>query len=105
MATVTILDDYQSVALASADWSAVAARYSIEVHCTHTDDRGELLDRLRGSEIVVAMRERTPFPADLLAELPELRLLVTTGMKNAAIAIDPQIVTTKTVAVVPLSKG
>jgi phosphoglycerate dehydrogenase-like enzyme len=85
MPTLTILDDYQSVALASADWSAVAARYAIEVHSAHTDDRTELLEWLRDSEVVVAMRERTPFPAPLLAELPQLRLLVTTGMKNAAI--------------------
>ncbi|MFN2560507.1 MAG: D-2-hydroxyacid dehydrogenase family protein [Jatrophihabitans sp.] len=85
MPTLTILDDYQSVALASADWSAVAARYAIEVRSAHTDDRTELLEWLRDSEVVVAMRERTPFPAALLAELPQLRLLVTTGMKNAAI--------------------
>src|SRR5947209_5674174 len=87
MPTVTILDDYQSVALGSADWSPVAASYSIEVVTAHLDDRAELIRRLHGSEIVVAMRERTPFPADLLGALPNLRLLVTTGMKNAAIDI------------------
>jgi phosphoglycerate dehydrogenase-like enzyme len=83
--TVTILDDYQQVALASADWSAVTERYSVEVVDRHIADRGALIERLRDSAVVVAMRERTPFPADVLEELPQLRLLVTTGMKNAAL--------------------
>ncbi|WP_043605947.1 MULTISPECIES: D-2-hydroxyacid dehydrogenase family protein [Protofrankia] len=88
MPTVTILDDYQRVALTSADWSAVLDRYTIEVINEHIPDRDALVRRLRDSEIVVAMRERTRFPADLLRALPTLRLLVTTGMVNAAIDLD-----------------
>ena len=87
MATVTILDDYQNVALASADWSAVRARYSVEVVTEHIADEASLVQRLAASEVIVAMRERTPFPARALAQLPALRLLVTTGMSNAAIDI------------------
>jgi phosphoglycerate dehydrogenase-like enzyme len=85
MPTVTILDDYQRVSLSSADWSEVQARYTVEVISEHVADEDELARRLSGSEVVVAMRERTPFPARLLAQLPALRLLVTTGMGNAAI--------------------
>jgi hypothetical protein len=59
---VTILDDYQGVALTSADWSAVAAAYDIEVVTDHMADPDALVRRLAGSEVVVAMRERTPFP-------------------------------------------
>jgi phosphoglycerate dehydrogenase-like enzyme len=84
---VTILDDYQGVALTSADWSAVAAAYDIEVVTDHIADPDALVRRLAGSEVVVAMRERTPFPASLLARLPGLRLLVTTGPMNAAIDV------------------
>ncbi|HEY3714589.1 MAG TPA: D-2-hydroxyacid dehydrogenase family protein [Jatrophihabitantaceae bacterium] len=87
MATVTILDDYQNVALASADWSAVQARYWVEVLNEHIADEALLVQRLAASEVIVAMRERTPFPARVLAQLPALRLLVTTGMSNAAIDI------------------
>jgi len=87
VATVTILDDYQNVALASADWSAVRARYSVEVVTEHIADEASLVQRLAASEVIVAMRERTPFPARVLAQLPALRLLVTTGMGNAAIDI------------------
>jgi phosphoglycerate dehydrogenase-like enzyme len=84
MARVVVLDDYQSVALDCADWSPVSERYEIEVIHEHiaADD---VRTRLLGAEVVVAMRERTPFPADVLRALPDLRLLVTTGNKNASI--------------------
>jgi phosphoglycerate dehydrogenase-like enzyme len=82
---VTILDDYQRIALASADWSAVQDRHPVQVLHEHISDEDELARRLAGSEVVVVMRERTPITASLLARLPELRLLVTTGMTNAAI--------------------
>ena len=88
MSTVTVLDDYQSVALSSADWSPVQATHTVEVITEHIADPAELVRRLANSEIVVAMRERTPFTADILAALPALRLLVTTGMANASIDID-----------------
>jgi phosphoglycerate dehydrogenase-like enzyme len=88
MPTVTILDDYQNVALTSADWSAVQAQYSLDVLTEHIADEAELARRLVGSEIVVAMRERTPFPARLLDQLPALRLLVTTGKNNAAMDVE-----------------
>ena len=85
---LTVLDDYQHVALASADWAAVRQRYDVEVLHEHIADDGELVRRLADSEVVVAMRERTPFPARVLEQLPALRLLVTTGMTNAAIDIE-----------------
>jgi len=81
---LTVLDDYQRVALLFADWSQVTEHYQVEVLEEHLDG-DELLERLSASEVVVAMRERTPFPADVLERLPRLRLLVTTGMSNAAI--------------------
>jgi phosphoglycerate dehydrogenase-like enzyme len=85
--TVTILDDYQNVALSSADWAPVQARYSIEVLDEHIADESELVRRLASSDVVVAMRERTPFPARVLSQLPALRLLVTTGLSNASIDV------------------
>ncbi|HEX3825596.1 MAG TPA: D-2-hydroxyacid dehydrogenase family protein [Mycobacteriales bacterium] len=87
MPTVTILDDYQRVALSSADWSAVRERYHVEVVEAHVDDEAELVRLLAASEVIVAMRERTPFPESLLRQLPDLKLLVTTGMANAAIDV------------------
>ncbi len=88
MSTVTVLDDYQEVALTSADWSEVQAAHAVEVITDHIADESALVARLAGSDIVVAMRERTPFTADVLAGLPALRLLVTTGMANASIDLE-----------------
>ena len=85
MARVTILDDYQSVALRFADWSEVAARFEIDVRSEHIAGADELVAALAQTTVVVAMRERTPFPASTLARLPKLELLVTTGMANASI--------------------
>lgn len=79
-----ILDDYQGVALGLADWSAVETR-SVREHIT---DQDELVAAIEDCEIVVVMRERTPFPAELFARLPRLRLLVTSGMRNASIDLE-----------------
>ncbi|MEV4474716.1 D-2-hydroxyacid dehydrogenase family protein [Nonomuraea sp. NPDC049504] len=81
MLRCAVLDDYQDVALGLADWSRVSAR-SYRDHFTGLDD---LVTAVHDCEIIVAMRERTPFPADVFARLPNLRLLVTTGMRNASI--------------------
>ena len=85
MRKVAILDDYQGVALQMADWSVLAPECRVEVFRDHLSDLAAVADRLRDFEIVTCMRERTPFGHDLLARLPNLRLLVTTGMRNAAI--------------------
>jgi phosphoglycerate dehydrogenase-like enzyme len=82
---VTILDDYQGVALTSADWSAVSGSYTLDVIGEHIADEDALTARLRDSDVIVAMRERTPFPASVLKSLPALRLLITTGPVNASI--------------------
>lgn len=80
---IAILDDYQRVALRMADWSGLAD-CEITVADRHLDGDA-LTGFLAGAEVVVAMRERTPFDAATLAALPDLRLLVTTGMRNASI--------------------
>lgn len=82
---ITILDDYQNVALSSADWSALGDRYEVDVVSEHIADADLLVARLANSRVVVAMRERTAFPRDVLERLPNLRLLVSTGMKNPGI--------------------
>ena len=85
---VAILDDYQQVALASADWSAVQALGEIDVFTEHIARTEALVRALEPYDVVVAMRERTAFDASRLGQLPRLRLLVTTGMSNAAIDLD-----------------
>jgi phosphoglycerate dehydrogenase-like enzyme len=75
--TIVVLDDYQHVARKYGQFAA-----DVRVLHEHLDDPVEAID---DAEVVVAMRERTPFPAEIFDRLPHLRLLVTTGMANAAI--------------------
>jgi phosphoglycerate dehydrogenase-like enzyme len=81
---LSILDDYQGVALEMADWSPLQGRVEIVVERKPFADEDEAARALSGSQIVAAMRERTPFPRSLVERLPDLKLLNTTGMRNAS---------------------
>ncbi len=83
-----ILDDYQSVALKMADWSKVAGDLDIEVFSAPLSGPEAVAEALQGFAIICAMRERTPFPRQLIEALPDLRLLITTGMVNRAIDLE-----------------
>ena len=85
MTKVAVLDDYQSVALQMADWDLLTDDVSVDVFQDHLVSEDDVVARLAPYDIVVAMRERTPFPRSLFERLPNLRLLVTTGMRNASI--------------------
>lgn len=85
MMRVAILDDYQGVALGMADWQSLHPGAEMRAFPDHIDDLDALAHRLHAFECVVLMRERTPFPATLFEKLPNLRLLVTAGMRNASI--------------------
>jgi phosphoglycerate dehydrogenase-like enzyme len=85
MVRVAILDDYQRVAGRMVDWAAALPDAEVTSFADHLDAEDDVAVRLADFDVVVAMRERTPFRRTLLARLPRLRLLVTTGMRNAAI--------------------
>jgi phosphoglycerate dehydrogenase-like enzyme len=87
MARVAVLDDYQDVALKMADWSVLPSGTTVQVFKDHLAQEQAVAERLKVFDIVVAMRERTPFPRSLLAKLPNLKLLITTGMRNASIDV------------------
>jgi phosphoglycerate dehydrogenase-like enzyme len=82
---LAILDDYQRVALEMADWSPLRERVGITVFDRHLGAEDAVARALADFEILCIMRERTPFPASLFERLPKLKLLVTTGRRNAAI--------------------
>jgi phosphoglycerate dehydrogenase-like enzyme len=82
---IVVLDDYQSVASTYADWSQVPEPVEVVYFHDHVDDADELVARLEPFDVVVAMRERTPFPRTVLSRLPNLRLLVSTGRRNPSI--------------------
>jgi len=87
MTRVAILDDYQGVARRMADWTSLPAGTELVIFADHLNDAGAVAARLADFDAVVAMRERTAFPRALLEKLPRLRLLVTTGMRNASIDV------------------
>jgi phosphoglycerate dehydrogenase-like enzyme len=82
---VAVLDDYQSVAATLADWAGTLPAAEIVFFPDHIADHGVLVDRLVPFDVIVAMRERTPFPRDVLERLPQLKLLISTGMRNNSI--------------------
>src|SRR3954467_9147397 len=82
---LSILDDYQGVALDMAEWSPLRARgVEIVVERHPFVDEDAVARAVADSEIVAAMRERTPFPKSLVERLPKLKLVITTGMRNAS---------------------
>jgi phosphoglycerate dehydrogenase-like enzyme len=82
---VAVLDDYQNVALSLADWSALDARATVTVFSNHLADTDALVERLQPFDIVCVMRERTPMTRSIIERLPKLRLIASTGTRNASI--------------------
>jgi phosphoglycerate dehydrogenase-like enzyme len=85
---VAVLDDYQHVAMQSADWSPLEGRAEIVVFHDHLAEHAALVQRLSTFDVVCVMRERTPMTAALIAALPRLRLIASTGRGNASIDLD-----------------
>ncbi|MBV9935084.1 MAG: D-2-hydroxyacid dehydrogenase family protein [Actinobacteria bacterium] len=84
MTRVAVLDDYQGVARSIVPWPD---GLDVTAFTDHAPDEAEVVRRLQGFDVVVAMRERTAFPRSVLERLPDLKLLVTTGPRNAAIDV------------------
>jgi len=82
-----ILDDYQNVALQLADWASLAKDISFKVFTEKLYGRDKVVQALQGCAVVCLMRERTPFGKDVIDALPDLKLIVTSGARNAAIDI------------------
>lgn len=84
---VAVLDDYQGVALRCGDWSSIAGA-AVTAFADHLEDEDALVARLAPFQVVCLMRERTPLSDHSLARLPQLKLIVTTGMWNASLDIE-----------------
>ena len=85
---IAILDDYQNAALDAADWDSLGPGVGIEVFNQYMEGEAAVAEALKGFDVVVGMRERTPFPKSLIDKLPELKLLVTSGMRNLSFDMD-----------------
>ena len=84
---IAVLDDYQNVALESADWSVLRDRADIAVFQNHLADPDAVIERLLPFEIVCVMRERTPLPRNVIERLPNLKLIASTASGNASIDV------------------
>jgi D-3-phosphoglycerate dehydrogenase len=80
-----VLDDYQNVAMKLADWGRIASDVDVAVFNKHMASPDEVHRALKDFHIVCMMRERTPFRRDTIEALPNLKLLITTGARNASI--------------------
>ena len=87
MKRIAILDDYQGVALSLGPWDLLQGRCDIQVFRNHIESEDELVAQLAGFDVLVANRERTAFPRSVLERLPQLRLIATSGKRNASIDI------------------
>ncbi|MBT5266697.1 MAG: D-2-hydroxyacid dehydrogenase family protein [Rhodospirillaceae bacterium] len=85
MPKIAILDDYANVSLDMANWGSLPDGYEPVVFKDNLVEVGALAERLADFEIVCAMRERTPFPGEVFAKLPNLKLFITSGMRNASV--------------------
>ena len=83
-----ITDDYLEISQKVADWSPLKDRVDITVFNEPFASPEEAASALKDFEIICAMRERTPFPRALFAALPKLKLLITSGMRNAALDLE-----------------
>jgi phosphoglycerate dehydrogenase-like enzyme len=82
---IAVLDDWQGVARSSADWDELSRRAEIAFFGDALADEDAAAERLKDFDIIMTMRERTPFPASLIARLPRLRLLNVTGTRNRSV--------------------
>jgi phosphoglycerate dehydrogenase-like enzyme len=82
---IAVLDDYQNVALSLADWSVLDARATVAIFNDHLADSDAVVKRLQPFDIVCVMRERTPMTRAIIERLPKLRMIASTGSRNASI--------------------
>jgi len=84
---VAVLDDYQQVAFSYADWSLLPSWVTVEFFSNHISD-DDLVNNMKDFDAIVGMRERTPFPKTVIEKLPKLKLLITTGWRNASFDLE-----------------
>ncbi|PKH38138.1 hydroxyacid dehydrogenase [Pseudomonas sp. 43NM1] len=85
---IAVIDDWQDVASSVVDWSVLESMGTVSFLHDYPADNATLAKRLGDFEVICVMRERTRFDEDLLRRLPKLKLLVTGGMRNAALDLN-----------------
>src|SRR5260370_37609936 len=81
---IAVLDDYQNVALETADWSVLRDRADITVFRDHLADPDAVIERLLPFDVICVMRERPPLPRNAIERRPNLKLIAATGSGSAS---------------------
>ena len=87
---IAVLDDYQNVAVESADWSVLRDRADISVFRDHLAEADAVIERLQPFDVVCVMRERSPLPRNVIERLPNLKLIASAGSVNASSMSPPR---------------
>jgi phosphoglycerate dehydrogenase-like enzyme len=82
---IAVLDDYANLAAQMADWSVLEGRAAVTMFSDHLTDVDAVVKRLEPFDVVCIMRERTPMSREVIARLPNLKMIASTGSRNAAI--------------------
>lgn len=96
---IAILDDYQNISLKIADWSEVQHLADITVFNDHIQNETEVINRLHPFDIICVMRERTPLTKSIISQLPNLKVIASTGSRNAS--IDAEACKEKNIVILP----
>ena len=83
--SVAILDDYQNVSHEFAEWDRISEKIELDVFKNYIGQEENLSNILLKYDILCLMRERTPLTENLINKLPNLKLVITSGMWNASI--------------------
>ncbi len=82
---VAILDDYQNVTHHFANWEKLSEKIELKIFNEYIGDAPNLTEKLYDYDVLCLMRERTPLPGTLINKLPNLKLVITSGMWNASV--------------------
>jgi phosphoglycerate dehydrogenase-like enzyme len=83
--TIVICDDYEQSALSCANWASVQSQANLVIHTQAFADEASTVVALKDAQVVCLMRERTPFPERIIAQLPNLKLVVFSGQRNLSL--------------------
>ena len=88
MLKVAILDDYQNVSQQFVDLEKLSGKYEIKIFSEPFENESEALEKLADFEALLIMRERTPITKNLIENLPKLKFIITSGLRNKSIDLD-----------------
>ena len=88
MLSVVILDDYQNVSKKFGNWDLLKYKINLKTINIHLDKEEDLIENLKEFDVLCLMRERTKITSNIIKKLPNLKLVITSGMWNASVDLE-----------------